>query len=231
MRHLLFAVIVSAIVTPAVFGEDAAATVATTKQVETVSVKSATDGANDARHMLQTSWDAVIKALSNPALDRLAKEAEVERVVIPLIDFDVMSKLALGKKSWKMMTADQRKRYQELFVKRLKNSYRTKIARYSGQDAKVKPALPPKTKPGSKAAKAKKRSTNTKLYFPVELISTEGSVAILHKVRKVGSQWMIYDTEIEGVSFLMTYRSQFTDILSAGTVEDLLTRLAEPQSE
>ena len=37
--------------------------------------------------------------------------------------------------------------------------------------------------------------------------------------------WKIYDVEIEGVSVLLTYRSQFNDILKNGTIEDLLSRL------
>jgi phospholipid transport system substrate-binding protein len=54
---------------------------------------------------------------------------------------------------------------------------------------------------------------------------------MVYKLRKVEKDWKIYDVEIEGVSILLTYRSQFDDILSRSTVEDLLARLENPETE
>jgi phospholipid transport system substrate-binding protein len=54
---------------------------------------------------------------------------------------------------------------------------------------------------------------------------------MLYKLRKVAKRWKIYDVEIQGVSILLTYRSQFDEILSRGTVEDLLSRLEKPQND
>jgi phospholipid transport system substrate-binding protein len=62
----------------------------------------------------------------------------------------------------------------------------------------------------------------------MELISKDTKVAVLYKLRKVDKCWKIYDVEIQGVSILLTYRSQFDDILSSGTVNDLLSRLEKP---
>ncbi len=251
MRRLWYALIVIAISGSAVYGADANSSAAGQKQAgkkqATQPVLAAGDQTKpaesasaklrlqDPREMLQIKWDAIIKVLQNSQLDQQAKEAEVERIVIPLIDFPVMAKLAMGKTNWTKMTPDQRSRYQDLFTKRLKNTYRTKIARYGGLEAIVKPALPiskgKAAKAAAKGANPKRTSPKRALYFPVELVSTEGKIAILHKLRKVSGQWKIYDTEIEGVSFLMTYRSQFTDILSSGTIEDLLNRLAEPPAK
>jgi phospholipid transport system substrate-binding protein len=51
---------------------------------------------------------------------------------------------------------------------------------------------------------------------------------VLYKLRKVRKRWKIYDVEIQGVSILLTYRSQFDDILRNGSVEELLARLEKP---
>ncbi len=244
MKRFWCAIIVIAISAPVVYAVDATSSAAgqtqATQPVLTTGdhskpVESASDQPQpqNPQEMLQINWDAIIKVLRNSQLDQQAKEAEVERIVTPLIDFPGMAKLALGRTNWSMMTPDQRTRYQDLFIKRLKISYRTKITRYSGLEAIVKPALPTSkgkaSKAGSKQPTPKRTSTKGRLYFPVELVSTDGKVTILHKLRKVGTQWKMYDTEIEGVSFLLTYRAQFTDILSSGTIEDLLNRLAQPQ--
>jgi phospholipid transport system substrate-binding protein len=53
----------------------------------------------------------------------------------------------------------------------------------------------------------------------------------LYKLRKVQKAWKIYDVEIQGVSVLLTYRSQFDEILSHGTVKELLSRLEKPTDD
>ena len=65
----------------------------------------------------------------------------------------------------------------------------------------------------------------TVIYIPMQLLSRDKKIAILYKLRKVDKRWKIYDVEIQGVSILLTYRSQFDDILRRGTVTDLLSKL------
>jgi phospholipid transport system substrate-binding protein len=72
---------------------------------------------------------------------------------------------------------------------------------------------------------------NKTLYIPTELIHKDKKVAILYKLRKVNKRWKIYDMEIQGISVILTYRSQFDEILRRGTVEDLLSRLEKPPDD
>jgi phospholipid transport system substrate-binding protein len=65
-------------------------------------------------------------------------------------------------------------------------------------------------------------------YVPTELIHKDKKVAILYKLRKVEKHWKVYDVEIQGVSILLAYRSQFDEILRRGTAKDLLSRLEKP---
>ena len=74
----------------------------------------------------------------------------------------------------------------------------------------------------------KKKST---YLIPTELIYKDKKVAMLYKFRKVGKSWKIYDVEIQGVSILLTYRSQFDEILRHGTVKELLSRLEKPPDD
>jgi phospholipid transport system substrate-binding protein len=66
------------------------------------------------------------------------------------------------------------------------------------------------------------------IHIPMELMSREKEIDVLYKLRKVRKRWKIYDVEIQGVSILLTYRSQFDDILRTGSVEELIARLEEP---
>jgi phospholipid transport system substrate-binding protein len=167
---------------------------------------------NDPNELLRTKFDAVISVLQNKDIDQKAKERQISEIVVPIFDFPLMVKLSLGRKHWPKLTTPQREKFTELFVERLKASYREKIMLYTEEKVVFKPTV------------RKKKTT----HVPVELVSKDKRVAILYKLRKVDERWKIYDVEIEGVSILLTYRSQFDDILRSGTVEDLLSRLEKP---
>jgi len=167
---------------------------------------------NDPNELVRTKWDAVISVLQNKDIDQKAKEREINKIVSPIFDFPLMAKLALGRKHWPKLTPPQREKFTRLFVERFKASYREKITLYTDEKVLFKPAVQKKTT----------------IYIPMELISKEKRVAILYKLHKADKGWKIYDVEIQGVSILLTYRSQFDDILRRGTVKDLLSRLEKP---
>ena len=54
---------------------------------------------------------------------------------------------------------------------------------------------------------------------------------MLYKLYKSKQGWRIYDLEIQGVSLISTYRSQFDEILRNKTVDDLLAKLEKPESK
>ena len=170
---------------------------------------------NDPNQVLPAKWSAVMAVLKSEELDQETKAKIISNVVTPIFDFPLMAKLALGRTHWPKLTAPQREKYTRLFIKRLKKSYQEKIAFYKDEEIFFKPAVP-------------KGKT---LHVPTELVSGDEKVAILYKLRKVDKRWKIYDVDIQGVSILLTYRSQFDDILRRSTVEDLLSRLAKPQSQ
>jgi len=167
---------------------------------------------NDPNELLRTKFNAVISVLQNKDIDQKAKERQISEIVVPIFDFPLMAKLSLGRKHWPKLTTPQREKFTELFVERLKASYREKIMLYTEEKVVFKPTV------------QKKKTT----HIPVELVSKDKKVAMLYKLRKVDERWKIYDVEIEGVSVLLTYRSQFDDILRFGTVEDLLSQMEKP---
>jgi phospholipid transport system substrate-binding protein len=167
---------------------------------------------SDPEQLLHNKWDAVVSILQNKDIDQEDKEKRISKIVTPIFDFPLMAKLALGRKHWPKFNPPQREKFTRLFTERLKRSYWEKIALY--KDEKV-------------LFKTKTQKKNT-IYIPSELMHDDKKVAILYKLRKVDKRWKIYDVEIQGVSILLTYRSQFDEILRRGTVEDLLSRLQKP---
>jgi phospholipid transport system substrate-binding protein len=167
------------------------------------------------KELLSSKWNAVISILQNKDIEQEVKEKQIDKIVTPIFDFPLMAKLSLGRKHWPKLDSSQLEKFTQLFSERLKKSYWEKIALYKNEKVLFKPT-------------EKKKST---YIIPTELIYKDKKVAILYKLRKVGKSWKIYDVEIQGVSVLLTYRSQFDEILSHGTVEELLSRLEKPPND
>ena len=167
---------------------------------------------NNPEELLRNKWDAIISILQKKDIYQKAKEKQISKIVSSIFDFPLMAKLTLGRKHWPKLTPPQRDKFTQLFAERLKKSYREKIALYKDEKVLFKP-------------KEQKKKT---IYIPSELTYKDKKVAILYKLRKVDKRWKIYDVEIQGVSILLTYRSQFDEILRRGTVKDLLSRLEKP---
>jgi phospholipid transport system substrate-binding protein len=178
---------------------------------------------NDPKELLAAKWEAVSKVLQTQDLDLKVKEKIIDRIVSPMFDFPLMGQLALGRTHWPKLDSAQREKFIRLFVVRLKAFYLEKTALYKNEKIVLKPGVPKK---------------NT-IQIPMTLISEDGETTILYKLYKMdepsqskaNGRWRIYDVEIEGVSVLLTYRSQFDDILRRGSVQDLLSQLEKSPSK
>ena len=176
--------------------------------------------ANDksaAEEILKSKLEVVISVLQKKELELEAKKKEIDEIVTPIFDFSLMAKLTLGRKFWPGLAKEKKERFTELFIKRLKGTYLGKLTRDTYTDKKIVYNAP---------IQVKKR-----IHIPTELISKENKISMLYKLYKSKGNWKIYDIEIEGVSVITTYRSQFNEVLSSGTIDDLLIKLEEPENK
>ncbi len=171
---------------------------------------------NELRDLLESRWHAAITILKKKEVDEKVKEEQIYKIVSPLFDFPLMAKLTLGRKNWPKLSAPQREKFTRLFTQRLRSSYLEKVKLYTYEKAFYKPI---------------QQKKNTIIYVPMQLTTKDSEIAILYKLRKADKYWKIYDVEIQGVSILLTYRSQFDDILRRGTVKDLLSQLEKPPDD
>ena len=164
--------------------------------------------------LLKDRLDAVLGVLQNNQLALDDKKNQISDIVTPIFDFPLMAKLTLGKKHWTAFTEAQQTQFTELFVKLLKQTYLDRISMYSDEQVVFK---------GSE-------SSPKKVHVLTDLVSKDSSVSMLYKFYQSNDGWRIYDLEIEGVSLITTYRTQFDEVLRNGTVEDLLLKLEKPQT-
>jgi phospholipid transport system substrate-binding protein len=162
--------------------------------------------------LMEAKWNSVVNVLKDKELDSNAKAGIIDKMVLPVFDFELMGKLAVGRTNWPKLNTAQREKFLSLFVHRLRTSYREKIMLYEDQKATFEPAV----------------QNKDNVQIPMTLTSKDKKNVLLYKLRKADKSWKVYDVEIEGVSILLTYKSQFEDILSRGTVDDLISQLEKP---
>ncbi|MBW2566465.1 MAG: ABC transporter substrate-binding protein [Deltaproteobacteria bacterium] len=173
------------------------------------------DDKGAAEEALKSKLEAVLLVLQKTEVEHEAKKKEIIEIVSPIFDFSLMAKLTLGRKFWPGLAKEKKERFTELFVKRLKETYLAKLTRYT--NARIVYNAPIQVK--------------NKIYVPTELISKDNKISMLYKLYKSKHNWKIYDIEIEGVSIVITYRSQCNQVLSSGTIDDLLTKLKEQENK
>ena len=167
------------------------------------------DDKRDAEEIVKRKLDAVFAVLQKKDLDQQAKKKEINEIVTPMFDFALMAKLTLGRKYWPDLPREKKEKFTQLYIELLKTSYLDKLALYTDEKIIFEPP-----------AQVKK-----KVQIPTQLVSKDRRTSILYKLYKPADDWMVYDLEIQGVSIIRSYRSQFGEILESGTIDDLLLKM------
>jgi len=170
------------------------------------------DDKRDAEEIVKGKLDAVFMVLQKKDLDQQAKKKEIDEIVTPMFDFALMVKLTLGKKHWPSLSREKKEKFTELFTKRLKPFYLDKLALYTDEKVLFEPPV-----------QVKKR-----VHIPTQLISKDRKISILYKLYKPADGWKVYDLEIEGISIIRSYKSEYNAILQNGTIDDLLRKMEKP---
>ena len=171
------------------------------------------DEKSDALEIVKRKLDDVFAVLQKDDLDQQAKKKEIDAIVSPMFDFDLMAKLTLGKKHWPGLPREKKEKFTERYIELLKTSYLEKLALYT--DEKVIFEQPAQVK--------------RKVHVPTQLVSKDRKTSILYKLYKSDENWKVYDLEIQGVSIIRSYRSQFSETLKTGTIDDLLLKMERPE--
>jgi len=167
------------------------------------------DDKDDARNMVKSKLDSSFAVLEQKNLDQPAKQKEINAIVTPMFDFALMAKLTLGRKHWPSLSREKKKKFTERYIELLKNSYLDKLALYTDEKVLYEPPI----------------QVKKKVHLPTQLVSKDSTTSILYKLIKRADGWKVYDLEIQGVSLIRSYKSQFGEILKNGTIDDLLLKM------
>jgi phospholipid transport system substrate-binding protein len=157
--------------------------------------------------------DRVIKILRDPELQGDAnatrRQASVAKVSEEIFDFGETAKRSLGQ-HWVARTPAERVEYVRLFTDLIQRSYVARVDRYGAE----KMVFRGDTIDGDQAV------VRTAL-----LLSDGGQMALDYKMHHTSDRWQVYDINIEGVSLVSNYRSQFNKVIRSESYEALIVRL------
>ena len=136
-----------------------------------------------------------------------------EEKVLPHIDFEEATRLAVGR-DWQQATPEQRKRLVEEFRRMLVRTYSNAIEGYDGQTLKVLPA--------------RGKQTDEDTTVRTQFIRSGGKpLPIDFQMHKKDGGWKIFDINVEGISLVLTYRTEFDGIVKQDGIDGLIRRLGE----
>ncbi|MGQ0651317.1 MAG: MlaC/ttg2D family ABC transporter substrate-binding protein [Betaproteobacteria bacterium] len=165
------------------------------------------------KKVTQEVLDAIKSDKQLAAGDRQKALKLAEEKVLPLIDFEEATRLAVGR-AWSQATPEQKKKLVDEFRSMLVRTYSNAIEAYAGQTMKV---MPVRMKPGA-----------TEVTVQNQFVRASGQpVKIDYSMRKTDKAWKIYDIVAEGVSLVLTYRSEFDVIVKQDGIDGLIKRLAQ----
>jgi phospholipid transport system substrate-binding protein len=170
------------------------------------------------REIVQTAVNRVIRAVeraemeSSPASQRQAlqqRRQEIRRIAAALFDFDEIARRALSR-HWTSRSPEEQREFVRLFTDLLERSYIGRIESYAGE----KIVYVGESVDGDFAVVRSKVIT-----------SRRGETPLDYRLHLRAGRWKVYDVLIDHVSFVATYRSEFSRILQKESYAALLERL------
>jgi phospholipid transport system substrate-binding protein len=165
------------------------------------------------RKMTQDVLDAIKSDQELAAGDRQKAMKLAEEKILPHVDFEEATRLAVGR-GWKQASPEQRKKLVAEFRAMLVRTYSNAIRAYQGQTMQV---MPLRMKPVDTDV-----TVHNRFLRP-------GATPVLvdYSMYKTDQGWKIYDIVVEGVSLVLTYRSEFDVVVKQDGIEGLIKRLMQ----
>lgn len=169
--------------------------------------------------------DAMILSLSSEVLESIRADKAIragdfgrlqklvnERIV-PHVDFDKMTRLAVGR-PWRGASPDQRHALIEQFQMLLLRTYAGALSRVTDEKVRLRPS--------------RGLDTPTDAVVRTEIYGSQGDpITLDYRLEKTDSVWLIYDMNILGIWLVENYKTEFASALNQGGIEGLIKTLTD----
>ena len=141
---------------------------------------------------------------------RQQQRNKILEITHKLFDFTEMSKRALAR-NWKSFSPQEQLQFVDVFADHLSNTYMDKVqGEYKGETI---------------VFLNQEMLTDGKALVTTKVEREPSPISVDYSMLIVDNQWRVYDVNIEGVSLIKNYRTQFDQILTKETPVQLIERL------
>ncbi|RME69315.1 MAG: ABC transporter substrate-binding protein [Nitrospirae bacterium] len=173
--------------------------------------------AGEPTEILKAYTERIKSVLKDPTLNQPEKKKKryemLKSIVLEIFDIEELSKRTLAR-HWRRMTPEERKEFQDAFLKFLEQKYAGRIDKTIEEDFEV-------------IYESEKVKGKYALVKSIIKTKTKGEYPVYYRLIKKNDKWMVYDVVIEGVSIVKNYRDQFREILSKKSYRELISMLRE----
>ena len=175
----------------------------------------ASSRAGVAADQLRQTADKVLLILQDARLksadQKQARREQLRQVISARFDFTEMAMRSLGQ-NWRQRSADEQRRFVELFTELLEGSYADQIESFNGE----------------KIVYGRDTQENNDAEVDTKIVSKKAEeFAVNYRMHAVDREWKVYDVVIENISLVNNYRSQFNRVLARSSFDDLLRKLQD----
>ncbi len=144
--------------------------------------------------------------------------ALVQEEVLPHFDFEMMSRLVLGR-YWRRASEDQQAAFQEEFRQLLVRTYARSLESYDGQEIAFLPSRG-SVERGDVTVRTEIRDDRG-MAIPIDYR--------LH--RTDAGDWQVYDVTVEGVSLVTNYRASFAQQIRMSGIDGVIEQMRSRNRE
>jgi phospholipid transport system substrate-binding protein len=167
-----------------------------------------------ARRFVQDVGDRTVAALRRPDTTNDQRLAELVGLLNTATDLDLVGRLVLGQ-YWRSATEPQRAEYTKLFKELVVKTMADRLNTYGGETFEITSAKP-----------VDQRDTvvSTKIFRPA---SGSQPIAVDWRVRNLDGRYSIIDIVAEGISMVVTQRSEVASVISQKGMDGLIQSMRE----
>ena len=170
----------------------------------------------DINSMVKKKVAVIFDLLGKQDIEKNERNEKIVGELNEIMDFQLAAYLSLGK-HWKKISKTQKKEFVETFQQYINNYIVEKIDLYTNQKIDI----------GDSKIVKKGRAE-----LEIGILSGGETLQVNFKLRKnKKKEWRVYDVDIEGVSLITTFRSQFSGVLKNSSLEELLEKLKNPTEQ
>ena len=170
----------------------------------------------DINSMVKKKVAVIFDLLGKQDIEKNERNEKIVGELNEIMDFKLAAYLSLGK-HWKKISKTQKKEFVETFQQYINNYIVEKIDLYTNQKIDI----------GDSKIVKKGRAE-----LEIGILSGGETLKVNFKLRKnKKKEWRVYDVDIEGVSLITTFRSQFSGVLKNSSFEELLEKLKNPTEQ